>query len=92
MPKQEDESELPVMTLIKKTAHQNFWEEYYTEKFLCIVRSTQSAKHVKCSACFYNSWDFSVAHGGMYDVEQRANSKRHINKRKVTGSTLKTSH
>ena len=34
----------------KKTAHLNFQEEHYTETFLCIVQSTQSAKHVKCSA------------------------------------------
>ena len=40
----------------KKNAHQNFREEYDTEQFLCIVQSTQSAKHVKCSACFFSSW------------------------------------
>ena len=70
MPKWEAESELPGDESRQKTTHQNFREEYYTEKFLCVVRSTQSAKHVKCSACFFSSWDFSVAHGGMYDVEQ----------------------
>ena len=32
----------------KENAHQKFWEEYYA------VRSTQSAKHVKC----FSSWDF----------------------------------
>ena len=40
----------------QKNAHQNFREEYCTEQFLCVVRSTQSAKHVKCSACFFSSW------------------------------------
>ena len=35
------------------------------------------------------SWDFSVCHGGMYDVEWRVNWKRHINKGKAIGSTLK---
>ena len=38
------------------------------------------------------SGDSSVAHGGMYDIEQLVNSKRHINKGKVIGSTLKISH
>ena len=73
----------------KRNAHQ---EKCYTEQFLCvIVQSTQSAKHVKCSTCF-SSWDFSVAHGRMYDVEQCIDSKRHINKGKAIGSTLKISH
>ena len=82
-----------VMNLVNnKNALQNFREEYYTEKFLCVVRSTRSAKHVKRSACFFSSWDFSVTHGGMYDIEQRVNSKRHINKGKAIGSTLKISH
>ena len=81
-----------VMNLVKKTAHQNFQEEHYTETFLCVVRSTWSAKHVKCSACFFSSWDSSVAHGGMYNVKQCVNSKHHINKRKAIGSTLKISH
>ena len=90
MPKWEAESELPGDESRQKTTHQNFREEYYTEKFLCVVRSTQ-IKHVKCSACFFSSWDFSVAHGGMYDVEQRVNLKHHINKGKAMGSTLKIS-
>ena len=30
--------------LSKKTAHQSFLEDCYTEKFMCIVHSTQSAK------------------------------------------------
>ena len=38
------------------------------------------------------SWDFSVAHGRMYDVEQHVNWKCHINKGKAIGSTLKISH
>ena len=63
MPKWEAESELPGDESGQKNAHQNFREEYYTEQFLCVVRSTQSAKHVTCSACFFSSWDFSVAHG-----------------------------
>jgi len=37
-------------------------------------------------------WDFFVAHGGMYDVKQCINLKRHINKGKAIGSTLKISH
>ena len=69
-----------VVSLVKKTAHQSFLADCYTEKFMCIVHSTQSAKHVKSSACFFSSWDFSVTHGGMYDVKQHVNSKRHINK------------
>ena len=77
-----------VMNLVKKKKHQNFQEECYTEMFLCIVRSTQSTMHVKCSACFFSSWDY----GGMYDVEQRINSKRHINKGKVIGRMLKIFH
>ena len=76
----------------KKKTHQNFQEEYYPEKFLCIVRSTWSAKHVKCSTCFFCSWDFYVTHGGMYNIEQRVNSKHHIIKGKVIGSTLKIPH
>ena len=44
------------MNLAKKSAHQNLQEEYDTEQFLCVVRSTQSAKHVKCSASFFSSW------------------------------------
>ena len=44
------------MNLAKKNAHQNFQEEYDTEQFLCVVRSMQSAKHVKCSASFSSSW------------------------------------
>ena len=90
--KWEAESELLGDGSRQKTAHQNFLEEYYTEQFLCIVRSTQSTKHVKCSACFFSSWDFSVAHGRMYDVDPRVNLKRHINKGKAIGSTLKISH
>ena len=70
MPKREAENQLPGDKSHQKSTHQNFQEEYYTEQFLCVVRSTQSAKHVKCSACFFSSWDFSVTHGGMYDVEQ----------------------
>ena len=85
-------SELPGDESRQKNTHQNFREEYYTAKFLCIVRSTQSAKHVKRNTSFFSSWDLSVAHDGMCDVEQRVNSKRHINKGKVLGSTLKISH
>ena len=70
MLKWEAESELPGDESRQKNKLQNFQEEYYTEQFLCVVRSTQSAKHVKCSACFFSSWDFSVTHGGMYDIEQ----------------------
>ena len=60
---------------------------------MCIVLSMQSAQHVKCSTCFFSSWDFSVAHGGMYDVEQHINLKCHTNKGKamLIGSTLKIS-
>ena len=72
----------------KKTTHQNFREEYYTENVS--VRCTINAE---CQVCevqrFFSSWDFSFACGGMYDVEQRINSKCHINKGKVIGSTLK---
>ena len=35
--------------------------------------------------------DFSVAHGGMYNIEQHVNSNRHMNKGKVIGSTLNIS-
>ena len=38
------------------------------------------------------SWDFSVAHGGMYDIERCVNWKCDINKGKAIGSTLKISH
>ena len=97
MLKQEAESKFPgdescQKTKQNKNAHQHFREEHYTEKFLCVVWSTQSAKHVKCSACFFSSWDFSVAHSGMYNVEQRVNSKHQINKGKAIGSMLKISH
>ena len=93
MPKREAESELPGdKSRQKKRAHQNFWEEYDTEQFLCVVWSTQSTKHVKCSACFFSSWDFSVALGGMYGVEQCVSLKHHINKGKAIGSTPKSSH
>ena len=91
MPKREAESELPGDGSHQKNAHQNFQEEYYTKQFLCIVRSTQSAKHVKCCACFFSSWDFSVPHGGMYNIEQRVILKRHINKGKAIGIMLKIS-
>ena len=64
----------------------------YTEQFQCVVQSMQSAKHVKCGTCFFSIWDFSVAHGRMYDIEQRINSKHHINKGKAIGSMLKMSH
>ena len=57
MPKQEAESKLPGDKSNQKNAHQNFQEEYYTEQFLCIVRSTQSTKLVKCSACFSSLWN-----------------------------------
>ena len=81
-----------VINLVQKKAHQNFKEEYYTETFLCVVRSVRSARHVKCSTCFFSSWDFSVARGGMYDIKQRVNLKCHINKGRAIGSTLKISH
>ena len=84
-------SGLWILSATKNTL-QNFREECYTEKFLCVVRSTQSAKHGKWSSCFFSSWDFSVAHGGMYDIKQRVNLKCHINKGKAIGSTLKISH
>ena len=58
MPKREAENELRGDESRRKNAHQNFRQEYYTEQFLCVVRSTQSAKHVKCSA-YFSSWDFS---------------------------------
>ena len=56
-------------------AHQNSHEEY-TEKFPCIVQSTQSAQRVKCNVCLL---DFSVTHGGMYDTEWHMNSKFEVN-------------
>ena len=66
----------------------------YAEEFMCIVRSVKSAQHVKCSACFFSSWDFPVAHGGMYDVEQCISLKCHSNKGKLIliGSTLNIAH
>ena len=76
--------------LSKKKNHTKISGKSIIQKtFLCVVQSARSAKYVKCSTCFFSSWDFSVACGGMYDVEQSINSKRHINKGKVIGSTLK---
>ena len=37
------------------------------------------------------SWDFSVAHGGMYNIKRQVNSNCHMNKGKVIGSTLNIS-
>ena len=74
---------------LAKNPHQNFWEEHYTERFLCIVRSTQSAQHVKCSTCFFRFWDIPVTHGGMYNVKQCMHSKRHFNKWKAIASMLR---
>ena len=37
-------------------------------------------------------WDFSVTQGRMWDVERHISWKRHINKGKVIGSTLKISY
>ena len=93
MPKWEAESKLPgnkscQKTHTKKKIHQK--SICITKSFLCIVQSTQSARHVKCSACFLSFCDFSVTQGRMYDVEQCI--KRHINKGKVVGSMLKISH
>ena len=59
----------------KKKAHQTSHEEY-TEKFPCIVQSTQSTQDVKCNVCLL---DFSVTHGGMYDIEWHMNSKFEVN-------------
>ena len=58
------------------------------EKFPCIVRSALSAQHVKCNVCFF---DFSVAHGGMYDVEWHVSSKCHVDRGKAARRTLKIS-
>ena len=70
--------------ILPKNAHQNFQEEYDTEQFLCvIVQSTQSAKHVKCSTCFFSSWDFSVTHGRIYAIKWCMSLKHHINKEKT---------
>ena len=41
-----------VINFIKKPHTKLPGKNVVTEKFLCIVRSTQSTQHVKCSACF----------------------------------------
>ena len=46
----------------------------------------------KCFHAMSASWDFSVSHGGMYDVDWCASLKCRINKRKAIGSTLKIFH
>ena len=55
MPKREAESELLGDESCQKNAPK-FLGRVCTEQFLCVVQSTQSAKHVKCSACFFSSW------------------------------------
>ena len=41
-----------VINLVKKTHTKLSRQNISPEKFLCIVRSTQSTQHVKCSTCF----------------------------------------
>ena len=41
-----------VINLVKKLHTKLSGKNISTEKFLCIVWSTQNAQHVKCSACF----------------------------------------
>ena len=74
--KQKAERELPGDKSREKKMHtEHSGENKFTEMFLSIV----------CTAPA--SWDFSVAHGGMYNIEQCVNSNCHINKGKAIGST-----
>ena len=57
--------------------------------FLCIVQSVQSTQHVKCSACFLRLFCCPWWNVRLWT---NVNWKRHINKGKVIGSTLKIFH
>ena len=90
MPKQEAESELPGDEFGPKKTHANIFGKSTIQKGFCALYDQCRAPSMWSAAPA--SRDFSVAHSGIYDIEQRVNSKHHINKRKATGSTLKISH
>ena len=52
MPKWKAENELPGDKSSQKTLTKLSRKNISPEKFLCIVQSTQSTQHVKCSTCF----------------------------------------
>ena len=86
MLKQKAENELPGgKSCLKKTpAHRNFRQNMYTEKFLCIVWSVQSAQPVKCSICFLglfcrlwqNVW-YWTTHQLEASHQQRKNNRKY---------------
>lgn len=62
-----------------KTVDQKFRKEYH-EKFSFITRSTQSDSHAFCTICRVN---FSVSHGGMYDVKKHIATDSHTSKNRA---------
>ena len=74
-----------VMNLAKKPPTK-IWRKSMIENSLCALYDQRRAPSMWSSAPAYS------ALVGMYDVKQRVNLKRHINKGKAIGSTLKISH
>ena len=94
MPEQEAENELlgDESRLKNKKQKQKFLGRvlYRKVSVRCTISAECQAYEVKLMLLQFLG--FSVAHGRMYDVEQRVNLKRYINKGKAIGSTLKISH
>ena len=61
-----------------KSAHQKYRAEY-TSEWPCIIKSSRES-YVFCKTCVV---DFSIKHGGKYDITKHMKTSKHIDKCKI---------
>ena len=86
MPKQEAKSELPGDESCPQKMHTKISRKSMIQNSFCVLYDQHWAPSMWSAA------PTSSVLGGMYDVEQRVNLKRHITKGKARGSTLKIAY